>query len=63
MLVTKWRTVYRRARREKGRPVRSLLGVFTQGLGLGQGGDGIGGENVKLQDALAPLAKSLYCWA
>ena len=47
MLATKWRTVYRRARRERGRPVRSLLGVFRRGLGLGQGGDGVGGGNVK----------------
>ena len=38
--------MYGMASRERGRPVRSLLLLFKHGLGLGQGGDGVGGKNL-----------------
>lgn len=45
ILATRWRTMYGVASREgRGRSVRSLLLLFKHGLGLGQGGDGVGGK-------------------
>ena len=63
ILATKWRTVYRMASRETGRPVRSLLLLFKHGLGLGLGGDGVGGKNLKASRFTGSSDKSFYCCA
>lgn len=63
ILATKWRTMYRMASRERGRQVRSVLLFFKHGLGLGQGGDGVGGENLKDARCIGSSDKSFYCCA
>ena len=55
--------MYRMASRETGRPVRSLLLLFKHGLGLGLGGDGVGGKNVKASRFTGSSDKSFYCCA
>ena len=56
-------TMYRMASRERGRPVRSLLLLFKHELGLGQEGDGVGGENLKDSRCIGSSDKSFYCCA